>query len=51
MNKGSRNEAQRGVDVSRRKFLCRVGAVSAAVTIVPRHVLGGAGYTAPSDIV
>ena len=51
MKKDSRDEERRGVDVSRRTFLGRVGAVSAAVTIVPRHVLGGAGYTAPSDMV
>ena len=34
--------------VSRRRFL-RGGAVLAAATIVPRHVLGGAGFTAPSE--
>ena len=51
MKKNSRDEQQRGADLSRRKFLGRVGAVSAAVTIVPRHVLGGPGYTAPSDMV
>jgi len=51
MNKDSREEDQPGMDLSRREFLGRVGAVSAAVTIVPRHVLGGAGYTAPSDMV
>src|SRR5262249_25224273 len=32
--------------VSRRKFLA--AAAAATVTIVPRHVLGGAGYVAPS---
>src|SRR5438046_6633543 len=36
---------------SRRKFL-KAGATAAAVfTIVPRHVLGGRGYVAPSDKV
>ncbi len=34
--------------VSRRRFL-RGGAALAAATIVPRHVLGGAGFTAPSE--
>ena len=34
---------------SRRKFLESAAATAAAVTIVPRHVLGGAGYQAPSD--
>ncbi|MBP1647739.1 MAG: iolG 6 [Bacteroidetes bacterium] len=34
--------------VSRREFLGTTAA-AAAFTIVPRHVLGGPGYTAPSD--
>lgn len=36
-------------EVSRRNFLTRLGAASAAFTIVPRHVLGGSGNVAPSD--
>jgi hypothetical protein len=35
--------------VSRRKFLAASGAAAAAFTIVPRHVLGGAGFVAPSE--
>ena len=35
--------------VTRRKFLAGSAATAAAFTIVPRHVLGGPGYTAPSD--
>src|SRR5262245_36341022 len=35
-------------DVNRREFLAAT-ASGLALTIVPRHVLGGAGYTAPSD--
>ncbi len=35
--------------VSRRNFLTRTGLATAGVMVVPRHVLGGAGYTAPSD--
>src|ERR1051326_352150 len=35
--------------VSRRKFLAASGAAAAAFTIVPRHVLGGPGYVAPSE--
>lgn len=35
--------------ISRREFLGRTAAGAAAVTIIPRHVLGGKGYTAPSD--
>ncbi|MBP1596793.1 MAG: oxidoreductase [Acidobacteria bacterium] len=34
---------------NRRQFLKRAAAVSAGFVIVPRHVLGGAGYRAPSD--
>ena len=37
--------------VSRRKFLATSGAAAAAFTIVPRHVLGGAGFVAPSEKV
>lgn len=35
--------------LSRRKFIATGGAAAAAFTIVPRHVLGGAGYTPPSE--
>ena len=35
--------------ISRRSFLAQAAAISAGVTIVPRRVLGGRGYTAPSD--
>lgn len=35
-------------NMSRRHFLASAGT-AAAFTIVPRHVLGGAGFTAPSD--
>lgn len=34
---------------SRRKFISRTATVAAGISIVPRHVLGGVGYTAPSD--
>ncbi|HKK43388.1 MAG TPA: twin-arginine translocation signal domain-containing protein, partial [Bacteroidales bacterium] len=33
----------------RRSFLKKTGAAALALTIVPRYVLGGTGYTAPSD--
>ncbi|HOW65235.1 MAG TPA: Gfo/Idh/MocA family oxidoreductase [Candidatus Paceibacterota bacterium] len=39
---------KQGFGLSRRRFLGRTAAV-AALTIVPRHVLGGAGQVAPSD--
>ena len=38
------------VNFTRREFLGTVAA-AAAFTIVPRSVLGGPGYTAPSDMV
>jgi hypothetical protein len=34
---------------SRRQFLQTTAAAAAGVTIVPRHVLGGTGFQAPSD--
>lgn len=36
-------------NLSRRNFLKSAAAVAVGVTIVPRHVLGGPGYQAPSD--
>jgi len=36
-------------DMNRRKFLGVAAASAGAVTIVPRHVLGGAGHVAPSE--
>src|SRR5258705_10319104 len=35
--------------ISRRKFITQAAAASAAFTILPRFVLGGKGYIAPSD--
>ncbi len=37
--------------ISRRRFLGTSAAAAAAVTIVPRRVLGGPGETAPSDTI
>jgi len=37
--------------ISRRKFLGKTAAAAVGISIVPRHVLGGAGQTAPSDKV
>lgn len=34
---------------SRRDFISKTGLAIAGVTIVPRHVLGGKGFVAPSD--
>ena len=41
-NKKSKNE-------SRRDFIKGATLAAAGISIVPRHVLGGVGYTAPSD--
>ena len=35
--------------ITRREFVGRSALALSAVTIVPRHVLGGTGYTPPSD--
>ena len=40
-----------GSNVSRRKFLVTGGAAATAFAVVPRHVLGGAGFVAPSEKV
>ncbi|HWH69150.1 MAG TPA: Gfo/Idh/MocA family oxidoreductase, partial [Candidatus Sulfotelmatobacter sp.] len=37
--------------ISRRKFMLTGGAAAAAFTLVPRHVLGGPGFVAPSEKV
>jgi predicted dehydrogenase len=37
--------------ITRRKFVAGTGSVALSAMIVPRHVLGGTGYTAPSDTV
>ena len=37
--------------LTRRSFLGTTAAATVAFTIVPRHVLGGKGYTSPSDII
>jgi predicted dehydrogenase len=36
-------------NINRREFLGSAAAASMAITVVPRHVLGGPGYKAPSD--
>ncbi|MBN1561639.1 twin-arginine translocation signal domain-containing protein, partial [candidate division KSB1 bacterium] len=40
---------EKSTSVSRRRFIGSAAATAAAFTIVPRHVLGGPGYLAPSD--
>jgi predicted dehydrogenase len=44
------NEKHPTTAVSRRKFM-GAAATAAGITIVPRHVLGGTGFQAPSDTV
>ncbi len=36
---------------SRRRFIGTAGAAAAGFTIIPRYVMGGPGYTAPSDLI
>ena len=48
MKKKNENKGQRAGSISRRKFIGGMAA-GAAFTIVPRHVLGGVAYAAPSD--
>ena len=35
--------------LSRRKFIKAAGVLATGFTIVPRHILGGVGFIAPSD--
>jgi hypothetical protein len=37
------------LDGSRRTFLATAGGGSLSFMVVPRHVLGGAGFVAPND--
>lgn len=45
------NEKQSPPPVTRRSFMGTAAATAAGISIVPRHVLGGAGFQAPSDTV
>ena len=49
----SQNQSKKstGKSLSRRNFLGTTAALTAGLTIVPRYVLGGTGYTAPSDMI
>jgi predicted dehydrogenase len=44
-------KSDKKVNFTRRKFIGTTTAAAAAFTIVPRNVMGGKGYTAPSDTV
>jgi hypothetical protein len=41
----------KGKTLTRRTFLGTTATAAAAFTIIPRYVLGGPGYTAPSDLI
>src|SRR3982750_282009 len=45
----SANEKDIPVDNSRREFLRNTAITAAGFIILPRHVLGGKGFIAPSD--
>lgn len=47
-DQSKKQKSQKGI-ITRREFLGTTAASAAAFMIVPRHVLGGPGYTAPSD--
>jgi len=49
MSKSDRSDPEDRPKVPRRTFLASAAAATAGFTIVPRHVLGGQGTTAPSD--
>ncbi len=48
-NADQTTNAAHSPSLSRRQLMLHGGAAAAAFTIVPRHVLGGAGFVAPSE--
>jgi predicted dehydrogenase len=46
---GEMNDQTCSSNLSRRKFLIAGGAAATAFVVVPRHVLGGPGFVAPSE--
>src|SRR5580765_6067325 len=50
-NPSTKIEQSSATSLSRRKFLVAGGAAATAFAVVPRHVLGGAGFVAPSEKV
>src|SRR5688572_32132188 len=40
-----------GKKITRRRFVAETGKIGLGVMIVPRHVLGGVGFQAPSDTI
>jgi predicted dehydrogenase len=51
MKKNNNSKDQKKPDLSKLKFVKQVGVATAAFTVVPRNVMGGNGYQAPSDTV
>jgi len=51
MNTKNKNPGQKGKEISRRQFLGQSAMATAGLMVVPRHVLGGPGQTAPSDLL
>jgi len=47
----SNKKNPKGKTLSRRNFLGTTATAAAAFTIIPRYVMGGPGYTAPSDLL
>lgn len=47
----SNKRNHKGKTLSRRTFLGTTATAAAAFTIIPRYVMGGPGYTAPSDLL
>lgn len=51
MNQKNQRKKIPGKTFSRRSFLGTTASVAAGFTIIPRYVMGGSGYTAPSDLI
>jgi len=49
MKNSKKNPSSKGQKITRREFLGASATAAAGLMIVPRHVLGGPGYKAPSD--
>ena len=49
MKKNNEAENNTKSGMTRRSFIGKTSLAAAAITIVPRHVLGGKGFKAPSD--
>jgi hypothetical protein len=51
MKKNYKTKNGESNNLSRRNFIGKVGAATAGFIVVPRNVLGGKGYKAPSDMI